>query len=229
MHSVFGACPWALAGILRGQASRLCGAGPLGQPPQVGYGLLRQAQNLECMATLNHAQPRFAAVDLAGFAQGLGLALAEVCPHREQLPRLEIPAVCLPVWAPPLPLAVSVLNLVSNSLLYAGPQPELRLLCRQAGPWAVLAVRDGGPGLFSGPLELFGSGAGLGLALAQRTAHRCGGMLLLDSAPSGLTAALALPLRPQACPPTAPGPGHWLKDRFSPLFLQLADCCILPD
>ncbi len=219
-----------LAQALRERAAALCA--PARQEPmrRAGYGLLRQAQQLECLSALAGPAPPCRALELAGFVLGLGRAVAEVCPSRRQLPRLSVCSALLPVWVPPTALAVSLLGLIRGSLLHAGPRPGLSLCCRRAGPWALVLVRDQGPGLRARPPEGHPFLESTELELARRTARSGGGVLLLDSPPQGgLTSALALPLQPWLRPSAPPGPEHWLTDQFGPLFAQLGDCCILPD
>jgi two-component system, OmpR family, sensor kinase len=99
-------------------------------------------------------------------------------------------------------------NLLSNALRYA-PQGapvtlEMRTETRDDGPWAVVDVRDSGPGIDPDVLpRLFTrhgtsrgtTGLGLGLYLARGIAEAHGGTLTLESPPGqGAMFRLALPL-----------------------------------
>ncbi len=80
----------------------------------------------------------------------------------------------------------------------------------KAGPWAVITVRDQGPGVPPERLALLttpffrgdaartaATGAGLGLAIVEKSLQRMGGALELDNAPGGgLLARLRLKLAP---------------------------------
>ncbi|GAB3574615.1 HAMP domain-containing sensor histidine kinase [Amycolatopsis endophytica] len=96
--------------------------------------------------------------------------------------------------------------LLDNALKYA-PGAEVTVACRrEGGPWAVLSVRDTGPGLAPEELAQAQSrfwraerhralpGTGLGLAIAERlTAGRRGRIELRAAVPHGLDVRVLLP------------------------------------
>jgi signal transduction histidine kinase len=99
-------------------------------------------------------------------------------------------------------------NLLSNAVKYAPPETHVKVSVRQEqqddGLWAILTVRDSGPGIAPEVLpKLFqrftpgpnSSGLGLGLYIASRIAVAHNGMLTADSIPGqGATFRLAIPL-----------------------------------
>ena len=99
-------------------------------------------------------------------------------------------------WADRRRLAQILGNLVSNAIKYNRPGGPLRVAVRAAEGEAVIAVRDGGPGLSARQLELLFTpwsrldsghartdGYGVGLAISLRLAEQMGGTLEVSSAP----------------------------------------------
>jgi len=101
----------------------------------------------------------------------------------------------------------AVANLVDNALRYAGEPVEIEVLARN--PSVAIEVRDLGPGIPAHEVERLkrpftrlddsrsgAGGAGLGLAIVERTAQAHGGSLeLAPRAPRGLIARLILSTR----------------------------------
>ncbi len=136
--------------------------------------------------------------------------LARSCAERAMRSGVEV--ACELEDVPPMmlrPLAMQRLidNLLGNAARHAGG--EVRVVTRRSGDETVLAVLDRGPGI---PRELVerlkqpftrrdaarsgSSGAGLGLAIAERVARLHGGRLdLLERGGGGLEARVTLPLR----------------------------------
>ena len=99
-------------------------------------------------------------------------------------------------------------NLLSNAVKYAPPETRVEVSVGQEqqdnGPWAVVTVRDAGPGIAPELLpKLFqrfapgpnSSGIGLGLYIASRIAAAHSGTLTADSIPGqGASFRLAIPL-----------------------------------
>jgi len=113
---------------------------------------------------------------------------------------VEVPAG-LRVWADETDLARVVLNLFENARRY-GHLPELPtqvdVTCEQAGAWVALVVRDHGPGVPQDKLahlttpfyrgdtaRTAATGAGLGLAIVEKSLQRLGGQLELANAENG--------------------------------------------
>ncbi|WP_151772187.1 sensor histidine kinase [Streptomyces abyssomicinicus] len=97
--------------------------------------------------------------------------------------------------------------LLDNAIKYAGQGAVITLRCAAEGPFAVVAVRDDGPGLSTGELALAStrfwrssrhagtSGTGLGLAIArQLLSGREGRLELRQVRPRGLEARALVPL-----------------------------------
>ena len=101
----------------------------------------------------------------------------------------------------------AVANLVDNALRYAGEPVEIEVLTRN--PALAIEVRDSGPGIPANEVERLkrpftrlddsrsgAGGAGLGLAIVERTAQAHGGSLeLAPREPRGLIARLILSTR----------------------------------
>jgi two-component system osmolarity sensor histidine kinase EnvZ len=101
----------------------------------------------------------------------------------------------------------AVANLVDNALRYAGEPVEIEVLTRN--PSVAIEVRDQGPGIPANEVERLkrpftrlddsrsgAGGAGLGLAIVERTAQAHGGSLELASrAGGGLVARLVLAVK----------------------------------
>lgn len=177
------------------------------------------------------------------------------CAHRRLRPALRAEGGVLPVALPVWALVAVALNLLDNALLYGGPQPAARFEVRRQGKRAVLTVRDAGPGIppaaqsrafipfaaLPGPLRAKTAqprpadwngerGAGLGLSLAALAARRAGGVCTLASRPGhGTAVAVSLPLCEGAMPGPCPTAAELLADRYSPVYLQLCQVCVLPE
>ncbi len=114
-------------------------------------------------------------------------------------------AVALPsgtkVWADETELARVLLNLFENARRY-GHAPDVAALvevtCTQSGPWVTLQVRDHGPGVPAAMLARLttpffrgdaartaANGAGLGLAIVEKSVLRLGGQLRIGNAVDG--------------------------------------------
>jgi two-component system osmolarity sensor histidine kinase EnvZ len=142
-------------------------------------------------------------------ANDLGALLGELAEHYARIGK-DVRLVAHPV--PPLPFARmamrrAIANLIDNALRYAGEPVEVEAVVR-ADALAV-EVRDQGPGIPSSQVERLkrpftrlddsragSGGAGLGLAIVERTALAHGGRLeLLPRSPRGLIARLTLATR----------------------------------
>ena len=123
-------------------------------------------------------------------------------------------ATDLQVMADETELGRVLLNLFENARrygrgLYTGVA-EVMVTCVRTGPWVIVTVRDHGPGVapeklghlttpfFRGDTaRTAANGAGLGLAIVEKTMQRMGGRLELTNAPDGgLMAHLRLKLAP---------------------------------
>jgi len=131
----------------------------------------------------------------------------------------------LEVMADEVDLARVVANLLENARRY-GRSPgtglaRVDIAAHSRGDWVMLKVRDHGPGVTAEALPNLmkpffrgdaarteATGAGLGLAIVNKTVQRMGGVFALSNAQGGgLVAHLRLQrVRPQAVPPVAPEP-----------------------
>lgn len=210
------------------------------------YRLLRLVRNLECYARLCRPLPGTPCCDLAAVCTAVCEAAQLCCASRALRPALAASGGVLPVGVPALTLAEAALNLLDNALLYGGGRPAVRMEVSRQGRRAVLVVRDAGPGIppayKSRAFVPFAAlpraarpaseerGAGLGLSLAAMLAKRAGGVCSLASRPGrGTAVALALPLCEGAMPGPCPTAAELLADRYSPVYVQLCQVCVLPD
>jgi two-component system osmolarity sensor histidine kinase EnvZ len=139
----------------------------------------------------------------------LGTLLTELAEHYARIGK-DVRLVAHRV--PPFPFARmavrrAIANLIDNALRYAGEPVEVEPLIQ--GDAIGVEVRDQGPGVPLNEVERLkrpftrlddsragASGAGLGLAIVERTAHAHGGRLeLLPSSSRGLVARLILAIR----------------------------------
>ena len=116
----------------------------------------------------------------------------------------------LPVMFDEVELKRVISNLLENARRY-GKTPEtgrakVEIMARQSGEWVLLKVRDHGLGVASDALRNLtkpfyrgdaartaATGAGLGLAIVEKTVQRMGGAFVLSNAPGGgLTAHIRL-------------------------------------
>ena len=231
-----------LAAAMRGEVSEVlcCPESALSPAARAAaYRLLRTAQNLEWWTRLSTQPPPARPLDLGASTAALLAAVREVCATPPGLLQLAPCRQPLPVAADEAAFEAVLLNLVCNSLLYGGPAPALTLRAARQGSRAVLLLRDGGPDIpphrqraALQPFESFSHlpSAGLGLPLAALFARRYGGAFTLESRPGrGVCVALSLPLCSAARLPQPPQAAALLADRFSPVYVQLAPRCVLPD
>lgn len=107
----------------------------------------------------------------------------------------------LKVWADETELARVLLNLFENARRYGHAPDEparVEVTCSQSGPWVLLQVRDHGPGVPADKLARLttpffrgdaartaATGAGLGLAIVEKSIQRLGGQLEIGNAEGG--------------------------------------------
>lgn len=111
-------------------------------------------------------------------------------------------AIDLVVMADDTELGRVFLNLFENARRYGRGTytgvAEVSVSCVKTGPWAIVSVRDHGPGVAPEKLPQLttpffrgdaartaATGAGLGLAIVDKAMHRMGGTLELANAPDG--------------------------------------------
>ncbi len=129
-----------------------------------------------------------------------------------------VPGELPPLLLRPLALQRLAANLIGNALRHGGEGAAVEIMTRRDRDGVVLEVMDRGPGIPPEDAERLkqpftrrdsarsgASGAGLGLAIAERIAHGHGGRLeLLPREGGGLLARVTLPLvRAEGPPPPA--------------------------
>lgn len=181
----------------------------------LGAGLARATHligQLLRMARLDADAPAGAvrSIDLPEFVRERAALLVPLADARGLVLDVETPDG--PDAARPVALDVDALgaildNLIDNAIRYTAPDTTIRVVLRResAARWQ-LAVIDQGPGIaperraaalarFDRAGRIDGGGAGLGLSIVQRAAHRLGGTLCLTAAPTtGLCAEVDLVL-----------------------------------
>lgn len=219
----FASDPLELAALLRRQAALRLGPDAPADAAglRASYLLLRRARALELEAAFS--LPAASCLELNSWCGALLEAAAEVCP----LPPTSM-RFC--GWGEPLPVAgrsglleALVLQLICNSLLHAGPRPNLELRLRSANGRAHLIYIDSGPGLAPDARPGFGFGA------ARAFARQAGGIFAVRAGGPGFVCGFSLPLYPALPLLTPPRPSELLADRFSPVYIHLAPRCILPE
>ena len=114
--------------------------------------------------------------------------------------RVQVPPD-LRVWADETDLSRVLLNLFENARRYGHAPDEaarVEVTCGFSGPWVVLQIRDFGPGVPTDKLDRLttpffrgdaartaANGAGLGLAIVEKSIQRLGGQLAISNADGG--------------------------------------------
>ena len=127
----------------------------------------------------------------------------------------------LAVWGDRDRLRQVLSNVVGNACAYCPPGRAITLCAMPAGGWAIVEVRDDGPGIPAANLARLGErfyrgdaarsrrtgGTGLGLAIARAIVEAHGGTLTIESAVgAGTTVTIRVPLSSRAvvAPPPEP-------------------------
>ncbi|MBD8475195.1 sensor histidine kinase N-terminal domain-containing protein [Pseudomonas sp. CFBP 8770] len=115
----------------------------------------------------------------------------------------QLPSIALGM---PSTLAVQALrNLIDNALRHSPERAPVWLTLATEPGWVCFTVRDFGPGIGAEDLQHLtqrfwrsraSAGCGLGLAIVQAIAQRCGCTLDFDSGEDGLRASFRIPVRP---------------------------------
>lgn len=173
------------------------------------FRLLRLAGNLTCASRLMSSVPLpLQNLDVTALAESV---------YHECRPLAEQTGHTLVFHNAPAPIVVALhresvqrvlLHLLSNALKFSPAGSEVALHCRRSATQVLLTVQDHGAGipgeklaqLMDTPLSQYvpaplPHGLGLGLPLSRALAEGMGGRLLLESAPTGTSVTLALPLR----------------------------------
>ena len=216
---VFSSDSLTRSAFLRSRAALLLSRAADGQ--RGGYLLLHRARALELEAAFS--LPAVCCLELNDWCGALLEAAAEVCPLPPSSLRFSGWGEPLPVAGRPALLEAVILQAVCNSLLYAGPCPDMELRLRAVGGRACLFYLDSGPGLAGDIRPGFGFGA------ARAFARQAGGSFAVRAGGPGFVCALSLPLRSDLSPLPAPRAVELWEDRFSPLYIHLAPRCILPE
>jgi two-component system OmpR family sensor kinase len=191
---------------IRGYAE-LIGMGAAAAPEVRERAIARIGQEAERMGQLVEALLALAAADEARETSRHPVSLRELLADAAAETRAAAPDRAVEVevagepvvGADPAQLAVLVDNLTRNALLHTPPGTAVALRAAREDGWAVLAVRDHGPGLPPGAGEqLFerfwrpepgrhrgAAGSGLGLAIVRAIAQAHGGEVTAADAPGG--------------------------------------------
>lgn len=184
--------------------------------------------------------------DLCSAAAGVCSAAASVLLPGQPPLRWALPERLLPVRCPGELLSTMICALLANALRFTRDGNEVVLSLTALEGRVLLRVRDHGTGIRPEVLprifEPFFSadpyedaapapGAGLGLAFVQALAGRMGGTVSVESVlGEGSLFAVSLPLNEtDASVALFSAPADYLLNRYSPVYLQLADFCRLPD
>jgi signal transduction histidine kinase len=175
----------------------------------------RLAEDLLMLARVEGGAVRSAAmettVNLTTLVHEVATALAPVAEEQARPFRWEADPEVLVNGSEPL-LKRVLLNLVDNAFRHTPPSARVEVAAHRDGPYAVIEVRDQGPGVdpavLSHVFERFrhgaGDGSGLGLALVREIVERHRGSVTLEALGAGGTCAkVALAL---AGTPAAPRP-----------------------
>ena len=164
---------------------------------------------------LDHATVAFRADDLAlapiDLAELAARTAAGLEPTAEMKDiRLDLQLDPVPVAGDPVLLESALRNVLDNAIKYSPEDTTIRLRVSRRGAEARIAVRDEGPGLGDGPVEVLterfrrGStaegvvGSGLGLTIAHDVLQAHGGRLELAPATAGDTGACVTLVLPSA-------------------------------
>lgn len=188
---------------------------------QQAYLLLLRARKLELGQSFS--LPPSASLELNAWCSALVNAAGAVCPLPPASLRFYPGAEPLPVTGRPSVLTAALLQLIKNSLQYAGPRPVLELRLQTVGDCVYLLYRDSGPGL------LATARSGFGFAAVSTLARQAGGTFAVRVGGPGFLCGISLPLCSHLSPVCAPLENELIEDRFSPLYLHLCPCCILPE
>jgi two-component system, OmpR family, sensor kinase len=203
---------------IRGYAEAMAdGVLPPSDTIRVGQVLVAEAERLDCLVSDLLDLARLDAVDFRLDMQRVDLrtllvAAGEVwrdrCSRHQVELRVEVPDGPLSVITDSVRVRQIVDGLAENALRVTPAGAPVVLAARNDGPWALVEVRDGGPGLTPGDMKIAFDrsalferyrgtrkvGTGLGLALVAGLAHRLGGRAMAGGAVEGGAAfAVLLP------------------------------------
>lgn len=164
-----------------------------------------------------------ASLELNAWCTALINAAGAVCPLPPASLRFRSEAEALPVAGRASVLTAALLQLIKNSLQYAGPRPVLELRLQTVGDRVHLLYQDSGPGLPATARPDFG------FAAVSALARQAGGTFGVRVGGPGFLCGVSLPLSSDLSPVCAPPEDELIADRFSPLYLHLCPCCILPE
>ncbi|MFT9076991.1 sensor histidine kinase [Ethanoligenens sp.] len=156
----------------------------------------------------------------------------------------KVPSKPVEVCFDPVRLQRALLNLISNACRYTRAGNRIRVRVELTEKNVVVTVSDRGAGidqtLLADLLSSDGSstadenafvGDGLGLLFVKTVVEKHGGTLAIDSRiGEGTNVAFTLPLRKNGEVPSymAQEGGRYLENRFSAVYVELADVCGVP-
>lgn len=179
--------------------------------------------------------------DINQFFSGLCSAAAVLTASINVPLEADVPDKKLIVSFDPKKLSVAFLNLISNACKYTRDGNMIRVKVEELGSQIVVTVADKGLGIRSELLQnVFRpyyshdpdgrpyGGAGLGLSLVRYIVAQHGGTMAIRSEQDvGTTVAFTMPVRTDDTLPDymAENGADYLADRFSTLYVELADVC----
>ena len=154
---------------------------------------------------LDYARPQPADLEPVSLNEVIGAAAYAVAEYQDMKVTVTLPDNIM-VLADKVDLSRVIANLLENARRY-GKTPEtgvalVEVAAKVNDPWVLIKVRDHGKGVAPSVLSKLtnpffrgdaartsATGAGLGLAIAEKTVHRLGGMFSLSNTSSGGLAA----------------------------------------
>ncbi len=203
------------------------------------YENLRTAQNLGAYSKLSVAQPKKEPFCVTNAVQNFVFGAKYICKTAE----ITVKNASTPIWvnASEDLFLISLGNIIYNSIIYAGDNPQIKICLYKNKGNAIIKVHDNAKGMrpetvykvFS-PFVSFDPydnaapqpGLGLGLAIVKKFTNAYGGRLVTESRFGvGSVVTLVLPI----CEKGEKHKEHnFLCDRYSTLYTQLCGVCTLP-
>lgn len=136
-----------------------------------------------------------------------------------------------------------ITNLLSNAFLYSSDQNTVHLHAQVVRDALHISVRDRGAGIpaevlhrvfdpyysYRDPELGFVQAAGLGLTICRQAVQAMGGQIFLTSTPGdGTTVRFSLPITPPQPGLSSPAAEDFIGNRYSSLYVDLADVCTFP-
>lgn len=169
----------------------------------------KEAKRLARLLTemLDYARPKkpeFSTAQLTDLTASVASLLSPMAQKSNVRIVIESARQVPPTWCDPAQIRQVLVNLVLNAIQAMPGGGQITISVYSEGKEVVVDVRDEGPGIPTGDLDVLFSpfyttkkdGTGLGLAVAQRIMHEHGGQLRVGSnIPVGAAFSISIPLR----------------------------------